>query len=145
MVLVWSILGSLTLSLIAMGAARAWLTHLPIIGSYVSLDLSANRGIAFSMRLPPVVQEITILAALIIVCIAAFRARERTLPQNIGFGCMIGGAICNLIDRMLHGAVTDFISVGTFPIFNLADTAICIGAGLLVLDALAQRKKPHAH
>jgi signal peptidase II len=53
---------------------------------------------------------------------------------------MIGGAIGNLADRLLHGAVTDFISVGTFPVFNIADAAICIGAGLLILEASIRPK-----
>ncbi len=57
---------------------------------------------------------------------------------------VLGGAIGNLIDRILYGQVTDFIQVyysnHYFPAFNLADSAITLGAGLLILDMLLEGK-----
>lgn len=50
-----------------------------------------------------------------------------------GLGLIIGGAIGNIIDRVVLGAVVDFIDVGFWPVFNLADTAIVIGVGLVIL------------
>lgn len=44
----------------------------------------------------------------------------------------LGGAMGNLIDRLIHGTVTDFISVGSFPVFNVADACISIGVAILV-------------
>jgi signal peptidase II len=51
-----------------------------------------------------------------------------------GIGAALGGAAGNIADRLRHGAVVDFIVIGRWPPFNLADAAIVIGAGLLVLS-----------
>jgi signal peptidase II len=57
----------------------------------------------------------------------------------------LGGAIGNLIDRLRIGHVTDFISVGTFPVFNVADASITVGCAVLLvgvwLNERAQKKK----
>lgn len=59
---------------------------------------------------------------------------------NIGYALVIGGALGNLFDRLVHGFVVDFIDfyIGNwhFATFNIADIAICVGAGLIVLDGL---------
>lgn len=58
-------------------------------------------------------------------------------------GLYLGGAVGNLIDRLFFGAVTDFISVGTFYIFNVADASINVSvAMLLILFWFQERKKP---
>lgn len=57
-------------------------------------------------------------------------AEQRLLRAALGL--QLGGAIGNLIDRLLHGPVTDFISVGSFAVFNIADASISIGTALLV-------------
>jgi signal peptidase II len=58
---------------------------------------------------------------------------------------ILGGAIGNVIDRLVHGYVVDFISLHyrgwTFPAFNVADSAITIGAGLLILDELMRVRR----
>jgi signal peptidase II len=68
-----------------------------------------------------------------------------TALTRFGLSLILGGAIGNLYDRVLHGAVTDFIEVyhrgWSFPAFNVADSAITIGAILLVLDLLRPRRK----
>lgn len=51
-----------------------------------------------------------------------------------GVGAALGGAAGNVADRLRHGAIVDFIVVGRWPPFNLADAAIVVGAGLLVLS-----------
>jgi signal peptidase II len=60
---------------------------------------------------------------------------------------ILGGALGNVIDRLLHGYVIDFIQVhyrsAYFPSFNVADSAITIGAGLLILDELLRVKRSH--
>ena len=68
----------------------------------------------------------------------------RRYPQQklfcLALGMILGGAIGNLIDRVLFGAVVDFVQVHYagwyFPAFNVADSAITVGAGLLIWDAL---------
>ncbi len=54
---------------------------------------------------------------------------------RLALGLQLGGAIGNLIDRLQMGMVTDFIAVGSFPVFNLADSSITIGTGLLLLGS----------
>jgi signal peptidase II len=65
---------------------------------------------------------------------------------RLGLSFVLGGAIGNLYDRIAHGTVTDFIEVyhGTwfFPAFNVADSAITVGAVLLLLELLLHRQKP---
>ncbi|OEE85662.1 signal peptidase II [Enterovibrio norvegicus FF-162] len=67
---------------------------------------------------------------------------------NVAYALVIGGAIGNLFDRLVHGYVVDFLDfyIGNshWPAFNLADAAICVGAGLIVLDSVRASKKPHA-
>jgi len=53
----------------------------------------------------------------------------------------LGGALGNLIDRIVFGPVTDFISVGRFPVFNIADSSITIGVGLLILGLLISERR----
>ncbi|HEY0798492.1 MAG TPA: signal peptidase II [Candidatus Baltobacteraceae bacterium] len=57
---------------------------------------------------------------------------------QIAFGMIAGGAIGNLVDRIAHHYVIDYISVGTFYIFNFADACISVGTGLLIIDALTR-------
>jgi len=66
--------------------------------------------------------------------------------KSLALGMVIGGAIGNVIDRLIHGAVVDFLyfyhGAWYWPAFNVADSAICIGVGLLLLDNLKDDKKP---
>jgi signal peptidase II len=111
---------------------------LSIIGTTVEFRLSRNTGGAFSLF-----QEFTpVLAVLaLIVAVVLVRALQRTRDRVIlvALALVLAGAVGNLIDRMvrspgfLRGAVVDFIRVGDFPSFNVADSAITIGAVLLVI------------
>ena len=62
--------------------------------------------------------------------------------MNLASALIIGGALGNVIDRLIHGHVIDFIQVYYqhyyWPAFNLADSAICLGAALMVLDSFRQ-------
>jgi len=60
---------------------------------------------------------------------------------RIAMGLQLGGAVGNLISRILDGFVTDFISVGSFPVFNVADSSISIGAAILVIGMWIQENK----
>jgi signal peptidase II len=57
-------------------------------------------------------------------------------------GLQLGGALGNLIDRLTQGYVTDFISVGTFPVFNVADASISIGVAILILGMWIKERRP---
>lgn len=118
--------------------------RIPLLGSFVGFELSHNPGIAFGFRLPPVLQEILIAVALVIVGIIAVRHVRQVagckLP-TISFGLILGGGIANIIDRIPDGLVTDFIQIGTFPTFNIADSCITVGAALLLWEGWRQQKK----
>ncbi|MCL1079142.1 lipoprotein signal peptidase [Parashewanella spongiae] len=73
------------------------------------------------------------------------RKQPKTMWRlNLAFTLVIGGALGNLIDRLMHGFVIDFVDVywntSHYPAFNVADSAICIGAGLIILDAFVGEK-----
>jgi signal peptidase II len=112
-----------------------------VLGSFATLRLSHNPGIAFSIMLPGGVQSALIGLALLAVCIVAVRSAAKDRTARLAFGMIIGGAVANLVDRLPDGLVTDFFSIGTFPVFNVADSFICIGAGLLVLESLFSKRK----
>lgn len=92
----------------------------------------ANRGIAFGL-LDDAASLVLVLAAaafgaLLLVFLAASDRRGLWLP----IGLLAGGAIGNLIDRVHQGAVTDFVDLGPWPAFNVADMAITLGVVILV-------------
>jgi signal peptidase II len=60
----------------------------------------------------------------------------RTTAEIVGIGAVIGGATGNMLDRMLRGAIVDFVAIGPWPVFNVADAALTVGAGLIVLTML---------
>ena len=55
----------------------------------------------------------------------------------VGIGAAVGGATGNVIDRLRRGAVVDFVAIGPWPVFNLADAALVAGAGVILLTALS--------
>ena len=68
-----------------------------------------------------------------------------TLLTAIALGLMMGGAIGNLIDRVAHQAVLDFLDIHAFgyhwPAFNIADTAITVGVVIIIMESLFERKE----
>jgi signal peptidase II len=72
------------------------------------------------------------------IAIAAVLVRAGMIAENplsaAAIGTALGGAAGNIVDRLRHGAIVDFIAIGQWPLFNLADVAIVMGVGLLVLS-----------
>jgi signal peptidase II len=66
-------------------------------------------------------------------------------PLRIALGMQLGGAVGNLIDRLTRGFVTDWISVGKFPVFNIADSSISMGVVVLILGMWILERKQKAH
>ena len=67
------------------------------------------------------------------------------LVMRLSVALMLGGALGNLVSRLLVGSVTDFISVGTFPVFNVADSCITVGTGILIAAMwIEERQRPKA-
>lgn len=116
--------------------ADAFLTdRIPVLGSFAGLTLTHNPGIAFGVRLPSGYQEAIIIAALVLVCIVAVKSPKT--PLNVwGYGLIVGGALGNVVDRLFDGVVTDFFQVGTFPVFNIADSCITVGVALLLAQSV---------
>lgn len=121
------------LSLLSMWLGETFLDErIPMLGSFAGLMLSHNPGIAFGIRLPAVFQELLIIAALAWMTVLGVRSVSSW--QRVGFGFIAGGALGNLIDRFLDGVVTDYFQIGTFPVFNVADSFITIGVLFLLAD-----------
>lgn len=88
----------------------------------------------------------TVLAILAVIVCAAIIYYFPQVPRSdwtlrLAMGMQLGGAIGNLIDRIREGHVTDFISVGNFAVFNVADSAITVGVGVLILGVIIQEIK----
>lgn len=107
--------------------------RIPLIGSFAGLERSLNPGIAFGIRLP--IQMLITAAALCAVVAFAWRMRAFRYRQA-AFGLIAGGALGNIVDRLADGTVTDYFQFGTFPVFNVADSFITIGVGLLLAEEL---------
>ena len=93
-----------------------------------------NKGIAFSLPVPWWMIYAVFFIFFILVGLYVFdkiRFKELELDK-IGLTLIAGGALGNLIDRLNHGCVTDFIRLGFFPVFNLADILIFIGAVMII-------------
>lgn len=93
-----------------------------------------NTGAAFGM-LPGFSDVFTILAIIVAIAILIYfpQVPRQDWPLRLAMGLQLGGALGNLIDRLTVGHVTDFISVGTFPVFNVADASISVGVTILVI------------
>ena len=83
---------------------------------------------------------IGILAVCLIIYLLIFVANG-SLFLEISISLMLSGAIGNLTDRIRHGSVTDFIDVGTWPVFNIADSCISIGMAMLIFHLYKEWKK----
>lgn len=113
--------------------------RVPVIGSFAGLLLSYNKGVAFGVEIPEPWQSMLIGGALILIGYTAWRERGTALRQT-AFGLIIGGALGNIADRIPDGRVTDYFQVGTFPIFNVADSCVTIGVALLLLQTVLEWK-----
>ena len=69
-----------------------------------------------------------------------YRREGAALQVHVAFALIFGGAVGNIIDRLRFGYVHDFIDFRVWPVFNVADSAITIGVGLLLLQMLAREK-----
>jgi signal peptidase II len=99
----------------------------------IDLTLSYNSGVAFGLAGGG--GKLLIPFALVALgLIGALFARDPTRPGMwVAIGLVTGGAVGNLADRALAGEVTDYVDILAWPAFNLADVAITVGVGLLVL------------
>ncbi|MEA3402022.1 MAG: signal peptidase II [Armatimonadota bacterium] len=130
--------------LLADQAAKLAAVHLlkpvgtvPVLGPYLSLTWATNTGGAFGM-LPTATSLLVATAAVVIAVLVLVAHRVSASPLlAVSVALLIGGALGNLIDRLRLGYVIDFIDLHFWPIFNIADIAITVGAGLLIIATIA--------
>jgi signal peptidase II len=115
-----------------------------LIPHVLSLDYTTNSGGAFGLfGSQPWLFFIATVAVCLVIVIASWRVSSAAVA--VGLGMILGGALGNLTDRIIRGSgvsgrVVDFMHVNLWPVFNAADSAIVVGAALVVL-ASARRSK----
>jgi signal peptidase II len=144
-------LDRLTKALIESRSVEGWRHEL--VHNFLYLVHARNPGIAFSMFAEahsPWVRFALIAGSLVVIAAIAWllvATRSGGACTAAGLALLLGGATGNLTDRILHGAVTDFFEVwfGSYhyPAFNVADSAITIGAILVLFDVLFSPRKAH--
>ena len=119
----------------------------PLVPNFADLVHSVNAGIAFglfSQSASKWISFLLVLSSAAVVLLLAwllFAGHAGRVQSQAGIALIAGGAAGNLLDRLLHGGVTDFLELraGNFrwPAFNLADSAITIGAALIIFELLS--------
>ena len=134
-------------------------TNIPIVPGWLRIIHAENPGAAFGMlaegngllRSAVLIGVSLVVLAFVISALWSRRSGFSSALTRFGLSLIMGGAIGYLYDRVFHGTVTDFIEVyrgsWSFPAFNVADSAISVGAILLFLDLLFSRhpaaEQPH--
>ena len=123
----------------------------PVIDSFFNLVHTRNTGIAFSLfaDAQPFVKEYVIplfsISALVFIVYIFSKTESAGLRTTLGLTMILAGAAGNLYDRFAYGYVVDFLDfyVGAYhwPAFNVADSCITVGAGLLLLESFRPRQR----
>ena len=146
----WGVAAAL-LAVVVDQATKAWalaalwppysegIVLLPVL----NLRLGFNTGVTFGMFRESAADAVWVLVAIklgVVALLGWWLWRTRLRAEALGLGLIIGGALGNIIDRIVQGAVTDFVDAHYagwhWPTFNLADVAIVCGVGLLILASL---------
>ena len=136
-------------------ATKIWAVHAlsdgPVYLVHFSIGflLARNTGAAFSLvRSATPVLAVLAIGAAVVLARTVVRTSDKLMV--VGLSLFLGGALGNLVDRLtrfpgfLRGGVIDFVKVGGWPLFNLADSAITIGAVLVVIAVIRDRPKKDA-
>jgi signal peptidase II len=144
------------LAIVAVGAAvlaadqvsKTWALHhttdpVPVIWT-LRLAVTFNSGTAFGLGRDSTTIIVAGVVVMVVVLLGLGRRASRTAnwPATVAMGLLLGGALGNLADRVLrhnHGAVIDFIDLRWWPVFNLADASITVGAFLLAFVGFRAR------
>jgi signal peptidase II len=153
----WKTSAFVTLPVVVLDQVSKYLvaTHLKpfevltLIPHILALTYTLNPGAAFSLftNLPPWLRAgflvAVSVAAIVIIAVLLFRSRKVSI-QTVALALILGGAVGNLTDRIVRGRVVDFIYVHyyglSYPVFNIADSAITIGVTIVLLSLLFEQK-----
>ena len=112
-----------------------------IIPNIFHLTLVRNSGSAFGLfRNQALFFIITSILVIGLIIFCVWRYRYKDIFMIVALGLILGGAVGNLIDRVLFGYVIDFLDFRIWPVFNIADSSITIGAAILALKVLFNKK-----
>src|ERR1700687_160669 len=149
----WVLIGAITIPVVVLDQATKIFVKshmelyesIPIVRNFLDITYTQNPGAAFSMlsEAPAWVREALLMllasAAILVLLVLIVRA-ERVSASSIAFALILGGAAGNLIDRAIRGRGIDCVRVHyydlTYPVFNVADSAISIGVALILLAAI---------
>ncbi|GLX68284.1 signal peptidase II [Paenibacillus glycanilyticus] len=146
----WIAIAAFVLDLVTKKIIEAQLEigeQISVIGNFFIITSYRNRGAAFS-----ILQEqrvffiiITVLIVSAIIWYTQANRKSGKVWLLTGLGLVLGGAVGNFLDRALKGEVVDFLMFNfgsyTFPIFNIADSAICVGVACILIDTLLHSKE----
>jgi signal peptidase II len=127
-------------------AARA----IELVPGALDLRYAENTDVAFHLlRAIPEPAKFPIILSLGALATAAlmivwWRARNQSSLEHAAYALLVAGALGNLVDRVVRGYVVDFIHVHHWPIFNVADVCICVGAALLAWSTWRQARGARA-
>jgi len=115
---------------------------IPVINQVFHLTFVLNPGAAFGM-LEHNREFFIIMAIAVLMFVVYMRKKilEEPLTVQIGIALFVGGALGNLIDRMKTGLVVDFFDFRIWPVFNVADIAICLGVGVMIWSIIREELK----
>lgn len=138
------------LLLVADRVTKAWAVHAlalgdpqPLLGNVVRLTRVHNAGGAFGVLAGRPTLFITVSLVIATIAVVAFVVLRRQSPWlRLALVLVFVGAVGNVIDRLSVGYVVDFFEIVGFPVFNVADSCVTVGAVLLVFYALLGGRRP---
>ncbi|MGD8376475.1 MAG: signal peptidase II [Acidobacteriota bacterium] len=150
---IWGPFGAAAALVAADQLTKAWIVsalapgeRVPVVPGWFQLHFIVNRGGLFGLLrdLPDLWRTVLFSGIPLAACVGLtyflLRAPRYQPLLRAGLACILGGAAGNLVDRLRLGHVIDFLDVfwrdHHWPAFNVADSAICVGVGLILLDAL---------
>lgn len=135
--------------------SKEWVRHtlrpyqsvMPIrwLEPFVTFTRVENPGAAFGLGQE--LGSVFVLTAFLAVVLIVFyfrRLAAQSALLRLALALQLGGAVGNLVDRLRFGAVTDFVNLGWFPVFNVADAAITVGSILLAYYAIVVDRPPRS-
>lgn len=114
----------------------------PLVPGIIHVTHVRNSGAAFGLL--PNQKIIFLVVSIVVIAVIVYyylRAKVEDRQQMLALGLLLGGAVGNVIDRIFLGEVTDFIDLRIWPVFNLADSSIVVGAIMLSIIFLINARK----